>query len=64
MVLDYQFLSEKEVHYILKLTVDEDKRFLLDYNQILNGGKERDGAYVFNVDGNTVKIDKITGEVI
>ena len=64
MVLDYKFLSEKEVVYILKENVEKEKRFSLDYNQILNTGKEREGQYVFNVDGRTIKIDKISGGIV
>lgn len=63
MVLDYQFLTEKELIYIIQTEVSEEKRFTMDYRQILNSAKERQGKYIIKVEDITLKIDKVTGEV-
>jgi len=63
MVLDFKFLSEKEVTYIIKDNVSEQNKYSLDYKQILNSARERDGKYIVKVENKTLKIDKITGEV-
>lgn len=63
MVLDYTFIDETEIIYTLMSLVDEKERFKLDYKQILNGAKEVGDKYIIKLPQQTVRINKITGEV-
>ncbi|WP_283390512.1 hypothetical protein [Methanobrevibacter woesei] len=64
MVLDFKFLSEEEIICILKTQVPDEKIHKLDYKQILNSAKEIQDNYVIKIEDKTLKINKISGEVL
>lgn len=63
MVLNYTFIDEQDLIYTLMLLVDEEQRFQLDYQQILNSAKEVNDTYIIKLPSKTVRINKITCEV-